>query len=103
MWLAGCGQEAIRLSYRQHRPEIDAVVPDVRMLGLDGRQTLAALRELNPQVRCCFLSGDLGWYTEEQLRQAGAAGILTKLRGLNEVSRMVRLLAASAVKGLPEA
>jgi CheY-like chemotaxis protein len=54
--LAASGLEAVTL-YRQHGREIDAVVLDVRMPGLDGPQTLAALRQLDPHVRSVFLTG----------------------------------------------
>jgi CheY-like chemotaxis protein len=47
VWLAASGREAIDV-YRRHR--IDMVLLDVRMPGLDGPQTLAALQSLNPQV-----------------------------------------------------
>jgi CheY-like chemotaxis protein len=47
VWLAAGGQEALDL-YQRHREAIDVVLLDVRMPGLDGPQTLAALRALNP-------------------------------------------------------
>jgi CheY-like chemotaxis protein len=72
VWLAADGWEAIDL-YRSRRAAIDLVLLDVRMPGLDGPATLTALRGLNPQVRCCFLSGDLGGYAEGELRDLGAA------------------------------
>src|SRR5260370_467742 len=58
VWLAVNGQEALDL-YRRCRRTIDAVLLDVRMPGWDGPRTLAALRELNPKIRCCFMSGDI--------------------------------------------
>src|SRR5205814_4909737 len=77
VWLAANGREALDL-YRRHRAAIDVILLDVRMPGLDGPQTLAALQEINPHVRCCFMSGDLGSYTEGVLRDFKAAAGLPK-------------------------
>jgi CheY-like chemotaxis protein len=93
VWLAANGPEALEL-YRHHRETIDAVLLDVRMPGLDGPQTLAGLKELNPQVRCCFMSGDLGSYTEERLRNLGAAAVLLKPFRLPEVTQVLWELAS---------
>jgi CheY-like chemotaxis protein len=83
VWLASNGREAIQL-YRRHRDRIDVVLLDVRMPGQDGPQTLDALRELNPQVIACFMSGDSGTYLPEELRQRGAAYIIAKPFHLDE-------------------
>jgi CheY-like chemotaxis protein len=88
VWVAADGQEALDL-YRRHHETIDVVLMDVRMPGLDGPQTLAALQELNPQIRCCFMSGDLGNYTAERLQILGAAAVLRKPFHLAEVARVL--------------
>jgi len=75
--LAPTGAEAVRL-YQDHSGVIGTVLLDIRMPGLDGPATLEALRALDPQVRCCFLSGDLGDYSEADLLQRGARGVLRK-------------------------
>jgi CheY-like chemotaxis protein len=95
VWLAADGQEALDL-YRHHGPVIDVVVIDVRMPGLDGPQTLAALQVLDPQIRCCFMSADLGSYTAESLRNQGAAAVFPKPFHLAEVARVLWELASKA-------
>jgi CheY-like chemotaxis protein len=77
VWLAEGGREAIRL-YREHRREIGVVLLDVQMPDLDGPETLAALRGLDPAVRVVFMSGNLGPYAAEDLLALGAARILEK-------------------------
>jgi len=94
VWAATGGQEALDL-YQRHHESIDVVLMDVRMPGLDGPQTLAALQAVNPQVRCCFMSGDLGSYTEERLKGLGAAAIHWKPFPLDEVARSLWQLAGN--------
>lgn len=93
VWLAATGREAIKL-YREHLAAIDLVLLDVQMPDLDGPDTLVALRAINPQVKCCFLTGDMGNYSERQLRRMGARRVFTKpvrltrlVRSLDELTR----------------
>jgi CheY-like chemotaxis protein len=94
VWLAVNGWEALDL-YRRQRETIDVVLLDVLMPGRDGPQTLASLQEVNPQVRCCFMSGNLGVYSEERLRTLGAAAILLKPFRLDEAAHLLGQLASN--------
>jgi CheY-like chemotaxis protein len=94
VWLAADGREALDL-YRRHSEAIDVVLLDVRMPGRDGPQTLTALQELNPQVRCCLMSGDLGEYTENGLLDLGAVMVIPKPFRLAEVTQLVWELASA--------
>jgi DNA-binding response OmpR family regulator len=71
------GQEALDI-FRRRGEEIALVLLDIRMPGLSGPETLSALRLLDPEVRCCFMSGDPGGYTAEELRACGALHLFTK-------------------------
>jgi CheY-like chemotaxis protein len=88
VWLAADGLEALD-QYRRHRETIDVVLMDVCMPGLDGPHALAALQELDPWIRCCFMSGDLGSYTEARLCDLGAAAVLRKPFQLVEVIQVL--------------
>jgi CheY-like chemotaxis protein len=87
--LAASGQEAADL-LRASRPGIDVVLMDVRMPGRNGPETLAALRKQDPQVRCCFMSGDLGEHTEDGLRKLGTGAVLRKPFTMAEAGRVLR-------------
>jgi CheY-like chemotaxis protein len=89
VWVAPDGQQALDL-YRRCGGSIDLVVMDQRMPGLDGLQTLAALRALNPDVRCCFLTADPD--SDGRLEQGGATCVLHKPMGPDEVARVLRRL-----------
>jgi CheY-like chemotaxis protein len=88
VWLAANGPQAIQV-YRQHSPDIDLVVLDVRMPGLDGLQTLSALEEVDSRVRCCFMSGDTGTYTRRELLRPSVVHVLTKPFRLAELEEIV--------------
>src|SRR5207253_1417370 len=77
VWSAAGGKAAVEL-YRQHQAEIAVALLDVQMPGLDGPWTLIALRQINPQVRCCFMSGHTGEYDAETLLDLGAVHVFQK-------------------------
>lgn len=92
VWLAPNGREAIEL-YRTHREDIAMVLLDVQMPGLDGPHTLDALRELDPEVLACFMSGDTGAHTPEKLWQQGAVCIIAKPFFLDDLADILRRVA----------
>jgi len=75
--LASNGHDALR-AYKRQREDIDLVLLDVRMPGWDGPQTLAELREDDPAVRCCFMSGYATTYSVDDLLGMGAAQVIEK-------------------------
>jgi CheY-like chemotaxis protein len=87
--LARSGPEAIRL-YRQYQPAIGAVLLDIQMPGVDGPETLAALRDMDPSVRVCFVSGDTGEYLPEDLIRRGAEAVFYKPFRLDDLADVVR-------------
>jgi DNA-binding NtrC family response regulator len=95
VWPASSGREGVAL-YLAHRTDIDIVLLDVRMPGWDGPATLTALRAIDPDVRCCFMSGDMGPYTSEHLLGLGAATLFQKPFRLGElIGQLARLAAPS--------
>jgi CheY-like chemotaxis protein len=71
VWPVGGGAEAVTV-YREHAAEIDLVLCDVQMPGMDGPQTLQALQQINPAVVCYFMSGDPGTTSVSELEKLGA-------------------------------
>ncbi|VTS00647.1 response regulator receiver protein : Response regulator receiver protein OS=Desulfococcus oleovorans (strain DSM 6200 / Hxd3) GN=Dole_1357 PE=4 SV=1: Response_reg [Gemmata massiliana] len=76
--VAASGEEALEL-YRAHRGTVEVVLLDVQMPGLDGAQTLAAIRATDPGARCVFMSGHTGRYSHADLLALGAERVLQKL------------------------
>lgn len=77
VWLALDGDDAIDL-YRRHSTEIDLVLLDVQMPGLDGPRTLSALESIDPDVFACFMTESAGAYSEEDLVARGAVCVFKK-------------------------
>jgi two-component system, OmpR family, response regulator len=87
---AAGGRQALDL-YRTHRDTIDLVLLDVNMPGLDGPQTLARLREIDPDVRCCFMTGHSSRYGAGQLLAMGADHVFGKPFGpFGELASLLR-------------
>ena len=88
VWLAGEGEEAIEI-YKAHHDSIAVVLMDVCMPRMDGPATLAALRNIDARVQCCFMSGGAGDYSGEELLARGASHLLGKPFSLPEVVRVL--------------
>ncbi len=100
VWSAANGREALDL-YGRHRDCIHLVLLDVQMPVLDGPQTLAELRRLDPKVCVLLVSGHIGAYEPAALLALGAAGLLPKPFDLEGLVRMVRgLLDCTGSRGL---
>lgn len=98
VWTAFQGSVAVDL-YRLARGRIDLVLLDVRMPEWDGPRTLAELKKLDTKVPCCFMSGDTGRYTPEELMEMGGLRILKKPFLLDEVAQTIREVVAGAEAG----
>src|SRR5262245_26631150 len=96
--IAANGAQAIELFSRE---AIDLVLMDVLMPVMDGPQILAALQKIRPDVRCCFMSGDSGRYTTEELLERGAACVIEKPFRLADLRRAME--AAMEKKGAADA
>jgi DNA-binding response OmpR family regulator len=91
--LAAGGAEGVTL-YRD-RPA-GLVLLDVQMPGLDGPDTLATLRTLDPAVRCCFMTGHADPRLAARLLALGAFHVLHKPFRLDELVAAVRWLLGAA-------
>jgi two-component system cell cycle sensor histidine kinase/response regulator CckA len=87
--LAARGHEAIEI-YRREKETISVVLMDVQMPDLDGPWTFIALRQINPQVRVCFMSGNTGDYDTPVLMEMGAFCVLQKPFSLAELAAVLR-------------
>jgi CheY-like chemotaxis protein len=91
--LASSGVEAVQV-YKEHGRAIDLVLLDTRLDGLDGPQTLALLRQIDPRVRCCLMTAFPGEYSGENLSDLGVLHVFEKpFLGLDELTQALGRLA----------
>src|SRR5262249_58644609 len=64
VWSAAGGKQAVELC-RADPGAVGVALLDVLMPEMDGPQALAALRQLCPALRSCFITGGAGPYAEE--------------------------------------
>ena len=93
-YFAGTGAEAIEV-FRIHGPSIGLALVEVALPEMDGPTTLDALRTLRPDLRCWFVGGTNGGYTQRELLDCGAEGLLHKPFDL----RVLRTLVGPIVGG----
>jgi DNA-binding NtrC family response regulator len=89
--LAAEASEALAV-YGAHRSKVALVLLDVRLPGWDGPQILTALQSINPELCCCFMTGNGGNYTEQELLERGAAQVFAKPVPLAELVSAIEQL-----------
>lgn len=80
------GAEALDL-YRERNAHLRAVVLDMVMPGMNGRATLAAMREVDPSVPVLLMSGHAMNEEIQALLDRGARGFLTKPYSVDALAR----------------
>ncbi len=99
VFLACDAEEALTL-YQQYQQLIGVALIDVQMPGRNGLELLAALRQLNPQVRAVLMSGDPRVSDAWQAGPAGQLGWGTELMveklfpNLEELTEVLQLALA---------
>ena len=87
------GEKAVEF-YRTHHAKIDVVLLDVQMSSMDGPATFTAFKEINPSARCCFMGGNTGVYTVDDLLGMGALMVFSKpFESLSSLARSLRDIA----------
>lgn len=71
--------------YREQADQIDAVLIDLTMPGMDGVETFRRLAEFDPSVRVVLMSGFKESFARETGDIAGVAAFLQKSFGLREL------------------
>ena len=89
------GMAAIE-SYFLTKPDI--VLLDLVMKGMYGLEVLTKLRELDQDARVIVVSADVQHSSHELVKQAGAAGFLTKPFEADEILALIR----STLEGAPQ-
>jgi PAS domain S-box-containing protein len=74
---ASNGKEALEL-YEKHQEEVKLVILDLIMPEMGGEECLRALLTINPGVRVLVVSGDLKEGMADDLKVAGAKGVIKK-------------------------
>ncbi|HTY37083.1 MAG TPA: ATP-binding protein [Bacteroidota bacterium] len=96
VFLASDGAKGLE-EFMRHRPEIDLILLDMAMPGMDGLDTFRALRQLDPAIKVLVVTG----YAEESrlkvIMNEGASGLVRKPFNATMISRTVAELLSHTV------
>lgn len=95
VWVAADGGHGVEI-YQKFSEEIDIILSDVQMPVLDGPRMLEVLRQINPAVRLCFMTGDSRVRRSNDLLRRGAIKVFSKpFPSLAEISGELWQIAGS--------
>jgi DNA-binding NtrC family response regulator len=83
---AACGEEALKLSAGER---FDAVVCDISMIGMNGVETLKALKAARPEVEVIMATGFATDELAAQLVRLGAYDCIAKPFDTNELAEIL--------------
>jgi signal transduction histidine kinase/CheY-like chemotaxis protein len=83
------GEEAIAI-YIEQGAEVDLVLLDYAMPGLNGLEVLQRLQQIDPDVRVLFSSGHTTQADIDRLQEAGARGFVPKPYRPDEIMQRIR-------------
>lgn len=83
------GEEALRL-YKEDKP--DCVFLDLHLSGMKGTEALEKLKEIDPQVKVYFITGDQIFVERQPPESIGAIGYLLKPIDVEDVVKIVESL-----------
>ena len=86
---AKSGREAVEI-YRERGNEIDAVILDMVMPGMNGKETLDLLKGMNPEIRVIFSSGYSLDSMASEITQDGCRAFIQKPFTLLALSQKIR-------------
>ena len=87
--LAEDSEEAVKL-YKENRKDVDALVLDMTMPKLSGRQMMYQIFDLNPKAKIIITSGYTSEGTPEELLRMGAKKFLQKPYTIIPLARTLR-------------
>ncbi|MFP3868584.1 MAG: response regulator [Desulfobacteraceae bacterium] len=86
---AADGDQAVNL-YEARNPAVDLVILDFLLPCRDGGQVLRQLRQFDPQARVIVASGFFEHRDIEQLKAAGASGLINKPYRVQELEEQIK-------------
>lgn len=89
VFVAQTGEEAIQI-YKQHQNEIDLVIQDMVMPGMNGADIFKALKKINPDIKVILASGYVMNKQIAAVMEAGCRAFMQKPFRLEELSVKVR-------------
>jgi two-component system, chemotaxis family, chemotaxis protein CheY len=87
---ASDGAQALE-RYVLETPKSDFVMLDLMMAGMDGFETLDALRQLDPDSRVIICSADIQTATRSRVKTQGALGIINKPVSIEQISAVLNM------------
>ncbi len=89
IFTAGSGHEAIDI-YKLNQEDIDLVILDMIMPGMNGSDTYKQLKSINPQVKVILSTGYSGSDQAQQILDNGCQGLIQKPFRVDDLSQSVR-------------
>ncbi len=95
IYTAGSGGEALDI-YKLRQDEINLVILDMIMPGMNGSETFNQLRQINPQVKVILSTGYSGSDQAQQILDKGCQAMIQKPFRVDDLSQTIRTVLGPA-------